>query len=48
MSVVGPDYEELKRFNLQELRQPASSAAPEAAEDANKATENKPESKTDS
>jgi tRNA acetyltransferase TAN1 len=24
MSVVGPDFEKLKRFNLEELRQPLS------------------------
>jgi tRNA acetyltransferase TAN1 len=39
MSVVGPDYEKLKRFNLEELRQPISSAASGAMEDTNKVTE---------
>jgi tRNA acetyltransferase TAN1 len=39
MSVVGPDYEKLKRFNLEELRQPISSTASGAMEDTNKVTE---------
>ena len=29
MSVVGPDFEKLKRFNIEELRQPLSSFKPE-------------------
>lgn len=41
MSVVGPDYEKLKRFNIEELRQPLSSAVPETKENANKATSEK-------
>lgn len=45
MSVVGPDYEKLKRFNIEELRQPTSSAAPEATEGASKATESKEDSR---
>ncbi|KAF2849410.1 hypothetical protein T440DRAFT_469504 [Plenodomus tracheiphilus IPT5] len=30
MSVVGPDFEKLKRYNLEELRQPVTSSEPEA------------------
>jgi len=30
MSVVGPDFEKLKRFNIEELRQTVPSEAPEA------------------
>ena len=41
MSVVGPDFEELKRFNIEELRQPISSTVPGTTEDASKATESK-------
>jgi tRNA acetyltransferase TAN1 len=29
MSVVGPDFEKLKRFNIEELRQPVSSTESE-------------------
>ena len=41
MSVVGPDFESLKRFNIEELRQAISSTASETTEKANKATESK-------
>lgn len=29
MSVVGPDFEQLKRFNIEELRQPLHSVKPQ-------------------
>ncbi|EUC49684.1 hypothetical protein COCMIDRAFT_83839 [Bipolaris oryzae ATCC 44560] len=41
MSVVGPDFEKLKRFNIEELRQPISSTAPETTKDSSKTTESK-------
>ncbi|KNG52626.1 thump domain-containing protein [Stemphylium lycopersici] len=41
MSVVGPDFESLKRFNIEELRQPISSIASEITEQANKVIESK-------
>jgi tRNA acetyltransferase TAN1 len=41
MSVVGPDFEKLKRFNIEELRQPLSSIGLEASDKSEKSTENK-------
>ncbi|EMD96796.1 hypothetical protein COCC4DRAFT_142410 [Bipolaris maydis ATCC 48331] len=41
MSVVGPDFEKLKRFNIEELRQPISSTAPETTKDGSKITQGK-------
>lgn len=32
MSVVGPDFENLKRFNLEELRQPVPATEPKPKE----------------
>ncbi|KAL1800107.1 hypothetical protein ACET3X_000449 [Alternaria dauci] len=39
MSVVGPDFEKLKRFNIEELRQPLSSVKPEAEDQPGKIDE---------
>jgi tRNA acetyltransferase TAN1 len=41
MSVVGPDFEKLRRFNIEELRQPISSTESEAADKPEQSTENK-------
>jgi tRNA acetyltransferase TAN1 len=41
MSVVGPDFEKLKRFNIEELRQPISSTESEATDKPEQSTENK-------
>jgi tRNA acetyltransferase TAN1 len=43
MSVVGPDFEKLRRFNIEELRQPLSSAGSEATNQPEKSTESKAE-----
>ncbi|CAI9632929.1 unnamed protein product [Alternaria burnsii] len=40
MSVVGPDFEKLKRFNIEELRQPLSSVKPETDDQLGKINKN--------
>jgi tRNA acetyltransferase TAN1 len=40
MSVVGPDFEKLKRFNIEELRQPLSSVKSEVDGQSGKTNEN--------
>ncbi|KAI5380266.1 hypothetical protein J4E82_000842 [Alternaria postmessia] len=40
MSVVGPDFEKLKRFNIEELRQPLSSVKPETDDQSGKINKN--------
>jgi len=43
MSVVGPDFDTLKRYNIDELRQPRASALSEAKDEAKEPVANREE-----